>query len=56
MRLSEAMARLHLDEKIRPSYVDEVCRLLKQSNIAIKRNDLEFEDDTIQADINKDQG
>lgn len=37
VRLSEAMARLHCDDRIRPSYVREVCRLLKNSNIPIKK-------------------
>lgn len=44
IRLSEAMARLHADSVIRPSYVREVCRLLKASNINIVKRDLEFED------------
>lgn len=44
IRLSEAMARVHMDEVIRPSYVREVCRLLKASNINIVKNDLEFEE------------
>lgn len=38
------MARLHADSVIRPSYVQEVCRLLKASNINIVKNDLEFEE------------
>ena len=42
IRLSEAMARLHADSVIRPSYVREVCRLLKASNINIVKNDIEF--------------
>ena len=44
IRLSEAMARLHADEVIRLTYVREVCRLLKASNILLLKNDLEFED------------
>ena len=44
IRLSEAMARVHADTKIRPTYVREVCRLLKTSNINILKNDLEFEE------------
>ena len=44
IRLSEAMARLHADPKIRASYVREVCRLLKASNINIMKNDFEFEE------------
>jgi DNA replication licensing factor MCM6 len=44
IRLSEAMARLHADSVIRPSYVKEVCRLLKASNINIVKSDIEFAD------------
>lgn len=44
IRLSEAMARLHCDDKIRPQYVKEVCRLLKASNINIIKSDIELED------------
>jgi DNA replication licensing factor MCM6 len=44
IRLSEGMARLHCDSKIRASYVREVCRLLKASNINIIKNDFEFEE------------
>ncbi len=44
IRLSEAMARLHCDDKIRPQYVKEVCRLLKASNINIVKSDIELED------------
>lgn len=44
IRLSEAMARVHADNKIRATYVREVCRLLKASNINIMKSDLEFEE------------
>lgn len=44
IRLSEAMARAHADDTIRPSYVREVCRLLRASNINLTKRDLEFED------------
>jgi DNA replication licensing factor MCM6 len=53
IRLSEAMARAHCDDKITPPYVREVCRLLRASNINIQRNDVEFEE--IQEEINKDR-
>lgn len=43
VRLSEAMARLYCDDKIRPSYVTEVCRLLQASNINIIQEDIEME-------------
>ena len=38
------MARVHADNKIRATYVREVCRLLKASNINIMKSDLEFEE------------
>jgi hypothetical protein len=38
------MARLHCDDKIRPTYVKEVCRLLKASNINIVKDDIELID------------
>jgi len=44
IRLSEAMARLHADPVIRPSYVREVCSLLKKSNINIVKSEVEFEE------------
>jgi len=43
IRLSEAMARAHCDNIIRPTYVKEVCRLLRNSNINISKQDIEFE-------------
>ena len=52
IRLSEAMARAHCDNQIRPMYVREVCRLLRNSNINISKADIEFE--TIQEEINKE--
>jgi len=53
VRLSEAMARIHADDVIRPTYVKEVCRLLKASNINLVRRDLEFEE--LQEAINVDR-
>lgn len=44
IRLSEAIARAHCDTEIKPSYVKEVCRLMRQSNIKLVRDDLEFGD------------
>ena len=46
------MARLHADSVIRPSYVREVCRLLKTSNINIVKSDIEFADN--QEDLNRE--
>lgn len=53
IRLSEAMARVHLDTIVRPVYVKEVCRLLRNSNININKSDIEFEE--MQKDINLEQ-
>ena len=53
IRLSEAMARAHCDEVIRPNYVREVCRLMRTSNINIVKGDIEF--DSIQDEINRDR-
>jgi len=55
------MARLHCDDKIRPAYVKEVCRLLKESIIPIKKQDLELDDEqnetkNAQREINLIQG
>ena len=46
------MARLHADSVIRTSYVREVCRLLKASNINIVKNDIEFQEN--QEEMNRD--
>lgn len=53
VRLSEAMARVHADDVIRPSYVREVCRLLKASNINLVKRDLEFAE--LQEGINEER-
>ena len=45
------MARAHCDNWVRPTYVKEVCRLLRNSNINIQKNDIEFEN--IQEEINR---
>lgn len=54
VRLSEAMARLHSDSQVKPSYVKEVCRLLKVSNIQLVQSDIEFDEENIQDQINVD--
>eukprot|EP01147_Barroeca_monosierra_P008323 gene8323-869_t len=50
IRLSEALARLHCDEKVRPEYVREACRLLRQSIIHVETDDV-----PLIADIDGDQ-
>lgn len=52
VRLSEAIARAHCDNLIRPNYVREVCRLLRHSNINISKKDIML--DSIQEDINRE--
>lgn len=53
IRLSEGMARAHCDFEIKPNYVKEVCRLMRNSNINIIKGDIEF--DSIQEDINRER-
>jgi DNA replication licensing factor MCM6 len=53
IRLSEGIARCHCDPIIRPSYVREVCRLMRNSNINIIKGDVDFSD--LQEEINKDR-
>lgn len=40
IRLSEALARLHLDEYVRPQYVREAVRLLRKSIIHVETEDV----------------
>ena len=53
IRLSEAMARAHCEDVIKPQYVKEVCRLLRNSNVNVKKDDLEFEAN--QEEINRER-
>jgi DNA replication licensing factor MCM6 len=53
IRLCEAMARAHCDPVIKPTYVREVCRLMRTSNIDIVKNDIEFTE--IQDEINRER-
>ena len=50
IRLSEAIARVYLDDKVRPNYVAEANRLLKQSIIHVESADvaLQEKDDWIE--------
>lgn len=45
IRLSEALARLHLDEYVRPQYVREAVRLLRKSIIHVETEDVVLEED-----------
>ncbi|CAM9337368.1 unnamed protein product, partial [Scytosiphon promiscuus] len=44
IRLSEALARLHLDDQVRPRYVKEAFRLLRKSIIHVEAEDIVLED------------
>eukprot|EP00033_Pygsuia_biforma_P003674 GCRY01004024.1.p1 GENE.GCRY01004024.1~~GCRY01004024.1.p1 ORF type:complete len:815 (-),score=288.74 GCRY01004024.1:255-2699(-) len=44
IRLAEALARLHLDTKVHPKYVNEAARLIKKSIISVETDDIELED------------
>eukprot|EP00492_Amphilonche_elongata_P005390 TRINITY_DN75_c0_g1_i1.p1 TRINITY_DN75_c0_g1~~TRINITY_DN75_c0_g1_i1.p1 ORF type:complete len:520 (-),score=139.08 TRINITY_DN75_c0_g1_i1:27-1586(-) len=45
IRLAEALARVHLNEKITKAYVREAARLLKQSIINVDQGEVKFEDE-----------
>eukprot|EP00172_Hildenbrandia_rubra_P001819 Plantae.Rhodophyta-Hildenbrandia_rubra.ctg24288.p1 GENE.Plantae.Rhodophyta-Hildenbrandia_rubra.ctg24288~~Plantae.Rhodophyta-Hildenbrandia_rubra.ctg24288.p1 ORF type:complete len:917 (+),score=211.46 Plantae.Rhodophyta-Hildenbrandia_rubra.ctg24288:646-3396(+) len=45
IRLSEALARMHLDTEIRPRYVREAVRLLRKSIIHVETEDVVLGDD-----------
>ncbi|EME31386.1 minichromosome maintenance family (MCM) [Galdieria sulphuraria] len=47
IRLSEALARLHLDDQVHPKYVREAARLLKNSIIHIECEDISLEDENV---------
>ncbi|CAM9900936.1 unnamed protein product, partial [Ectocarpus fasciculatus] len=44
IRLSEALARLHLDDQVRPRYVKEAFRLLRKSIIHVEAEDIILEE------------
>ncbi|KAK8797208.1 hypothetical protein WA158_004418 [Blastocystis sp. Blastoise] len=58
IRLSEALARLYLDEYVQPAYVREAYRLLQKSIIHIETGDIQLEDaptwGSTDLDINED--
>lgn len=45
IRLSEALARLHCDDDIKPDYVREACRLLRASIVHVDEGDVIFGND-----------
>ncbi len=51
VRLSEALARLHLDDEVKPVYVREACRLLRKSIIHVETEDVTFDDEFLQEEM-----
>ena len=45
IRLSEALARLHLDDEVRPKYVTAAYNLLKTSIIQVQEDDVQLNDE-----------
>lgn len=45
IRLSEALARLHLDDQVTPRYVREAVRLLRKSIIHVETEDVDLDED-----------
>lgn len=45
IRLSEALARLHLDDEVTPRYVREAVRLLRKSIIHVETEDIRLDDE-----------
>ena len=48
IRLSEAMARLHCDDKVLPKHVKEAYRLLNKSIIRVDQPDIHFDEDEVE--------
>eukprot|EP00494_Astrolonche_serrata_P032768 UN33037 len=54
IRLSEALARVHFDEEVKPRYVREAARLLKQSIITVDQGEVEMEEGEEDAEMDGD--
>merc|ERR1712137_1295411 len=48
VRLSEALARLHLDQEVKPAYVLEAFRLIRKSIIHVDTEDIGLEDGDVE--------
>jgi DNA replication licensing factor MCM6 len=44
VRLSEALAKLHCDDEVKPKYVREAFRMLKQTHITVDSEDISLDD------------
>ncbi|CAM9631186.1 unnamed protein product [Ascophyllum nodosum] len=51
IRLSEALARLHLDDQVRPRYVKEAFRLLRKSIIHVEAEDIVLEEESEEENV-----
>lgn len=49
--LSEALARIHLDDEVRPPYVREAYRLLRKSIIHVDVQDIDLDDGNEESDL-----
>ena len=54
VRISEALARLHLADEITPKYVREAFRLLRKSIVTVEHDDVEFDDDEEEVEEQED--
>ena len=54
VRLSEALARLHLDDRVKPKYVQEAYRLLKKSIIHVETEDIHLDDEEEEEELGAD--
>ena len=51
IRLSEALARLHLDDYVRPRYVEIAYKLLRTSIVQVHTDDVRLSDDAAENDV-----
>jgi len=54
IRLSEALARMHLLEEVKAEHVEEAFRLLSKSIIRVEQPDIQFDDNCLDAALNPD--
>ena len=56
VRLSEALAKLHCDSEVKPKYVKEAFRLLKQTHITVDSDDIHLDDADDEVDVDASAG
>ena len=52
IRLSEALARMHLLEEVKADHVEEAFRLLSKSIIRVEQPDIQFDDNCLDSMLN----